>query len=123
MALARVKLTGMASYTYGGRKLVRDKPVEINDESSIRHYESMKGRVEVTRLAEKKTDKPAKALEVAADQRESKVADSSPTPWSSKSSVPELREALRSRDIAFGDETKAQLLALLQELEPSKGEG
>lgn len=120
MAHARVKLTGMASYTYGGRKLVRDKPVEINDESAIRHYESMKGRVEVTRLAEKKTDKPAKALEVAA---ESKVADSSPTPWSSKSSVPELREALRSRDIAFGDETKAQLLALLQELEPSKGEG
>lgn len=119
MALARVKLTGMASYTYGGRKLVRDKPVEINDESSIRHYESMKGRVEVTRLAEKKTAKAPEPVVQESDLRDR----SSPTPWSSKSSVPELREALRSRDIAFGDETKAQLLAILQELEPSKGEG
>lgn len=119
MAHARVKLTGMASYTYGGRKLVRDKPVEINDESAIRHYESMKGRVEVTRLAEKKTAKAPEPVVQESDQRDR----GSPTPWSSKSSVPELREALRSRDIAFGDETKAQLLAILQELEPSKGEG
>lgn len=116
MATARVKLVGMASYTHAGVKLVKDKAVEISGESLIRHYEAMRGRVDVMRIADKKNAK-VEAIE------ESKVPTSTLLPWSHKSTVAELRDALRSRDVAFGDETRAQLLAILQELEPSKGEG
>lgn len=124
---ARIEIAaGAESLSVGGRKITKHKPITTSDRAEIKFWQGQIPRVTVTALEKAKAVVAAKRPEIKVDAPPTK---SSPAPvveappveflaWSASDTIEKLREAMRSRDIAFVEaDSKNALIAQLSDFD------
>ena len=135
---ARIEIAaGTESLSVGGRKITKHKPITTSDRAEIKFWQNQVPRVTVTALekakvvapkpAPKQPEVPAPKIEAPAPTKSSAPAEAPPisfVSWSATDSIDKLREAARSRDIAFGDaDSKNTLIAQLADFDAEMSDG